>query len=274
MIVVVVVEVDDDAGVDDARFRATAAVVYGRRVSERESFLRRFHALHPGATSQAFARTDSYARLASLVTGRERVLDLACGDGPLLAELGPRALGIDLSREELAITRIGGRVVQGRAQALPFADGSFDAVACHLAFMLFDDIERVVAELARVIVPGGVFAALLGGGPVELAESDRQRDAFHRFLAVGSPHVGGARFGDPRAKSPQGWRDLFAGWSEPTFERIELELGGTFDHAWDFLGASYQLDPVHADRVRDELRVELGDHASCKVVCWLASVTR
>ncbi len=249
--------------------------MYGRRVSERESFLRRFHATHPGATSHAFSRTGSYAQLASLVAGRERVLDLACGDGPLLAELGLRAIGIDLSREELAITRVGGRVVQGRAQALPFVDGAFDAVACHLAFMLFDEIDRVVAELSRVIAPGGVFAALLGGGPVELAdESERQRDAFHRFLAIGSRHFIPARLGDPRAKSERGWRELFAGWSEPTFERIELELGGTFDQAWDFLGASYQLDPAHADRVRDELRAELGDRASCKVACWLATVTR
>lgn len=246
-------------------------------MSELEAVLRAFHARRAGATSRVFARTGSYARLADTVFGARRILDLACGDAPM-----PGAIGIDLSHEELAHVvnapapiaprDVGLSVrVQGRAQALPFADASFDACVCHLAFMLFDDIERVVAELGRVIAPGGTFAALLGGGPVEGAG---ERDAFHRFLAIGAPHFRAVRFGDPRAKSEAGWRDLFAGWSEPCFERIELELGGAFDDAWAFLGASYQLDPASADRVRDALRAELGERASCKVACWIATVRR
>ncbi len=231
-------------------------------MTERE--LRAFHARNPGATSRAFAKTGSYARLAAAVAGAERVLDLACGD-----RVTPGAIGVDLSLEELSRTA-GPRVV-ARAQALPFGDASFDAVVCHLAFMLFDDIERVVAELARVIAPGGTFAALVGGGPVEGAG---ERDAFHRFLAIAKPHVRSLALGDPRAKSERGWRELFAGWSEPRFERVELELGGTFEEAWDFVGASYQLDPAFADRVRDELRAELGDRASCRVACFVATVIR
>jgi SAM-dependent methyltransferase len=70
--------------------------------------VRAFHAAHAGAMSRAFARAGSYDRLAALVPPRARVLDLACGDGSLLDRLGPRAIGIDVSRDELALAR--GRV--------------------------------------------------------------------------------------------------------------------------------------------------------------------
>jgi SAM-dependent methyltransferase len=230
--------------------------------------LRAFHAAHPGITARALERGGSYARLAARV-GAGRVLDLACGDGALLRRLPPDAIGLDLSREELGALP---RAVQGRAQALPFAAGSFDAVACHLAFMLFDDAPAVVAELARVLVPGGRFVALLGGGPT--ADGD---DAFHRFLAALRPHVlAPRRFGDPRARSEAGWRALFAGWSEPSFERWELDLGGTFDEVWAFVGASYEVPPTAADAIREALRARyaLGERVPCRVVTWCASVTR
>lgn len=231
-------------------------------MTERE--LRAFHAIHAGATSRAFARTGSYAHLAGPVRGASRILDLACGDHPT-----PGAIGLDLSLDELALAS--GTRVQGRAQALPFRDASFDACVCHLAFMLFGDVEHVVAELARVIAPGGTFAALLGGGPVE---GTGDHDAFHRFLAIARPHLRPIALGDRRARSEAGWRELFAGWSEPRFERIELELGGTFDEAWGLLGASYQLDPVRANDVREALRAELGERVTCRVACFLATIRR
>ncbi|HEY0193087.1 MAG TPA: methyltransferase domain-containing protein, partial [Kofleriaceae bacterium] len=100
-------------------------------MTEREAFLRRFHAERPGITSAALAGGDSYARLAAAVPQGSRVLDLGCGDDGLISRLGPRAIGLDL-----APSRVTGRgaLVAGRAQALPFADGAFDAAACHLAF--------------------------------------------------------------------------------------------------------------------------------------------
>jgi len=210
-------------------------------------------------------RAGSYDRLAARCTGR--VLDLACGDGPLLARV-PGAVGLDLSPGELALARQRGcEAVEGRAQELPFADRSFDTVACHLAFMLFDDIERVVAELGRVLVPGGRFVAVLGGGPT--AEG---RDAFHDFLDL--LPKGGRRFGDPRAKSEAGWRALFAGWSEPRFERWELDLSGPFEEVWQFLGASYELSADDGECIRAELARRHGDHAPCKVVTFYASSSR
>ncbi len=127
-------------------------------MTERESFLRAFHDAQPGITSRALARAGSYERLAAQVPPG-RVLDLACGDGALLELLGPRAIGIDLSRGELAQARERPRdldrarardtwtctstpydVIQARAQALPFRDHAFDAATCHLAFLLFGDL--------------------------------------------------------------------------------------------------------------------------------------
>lgn len=98
-----------------------------------------------------------------------RVLDLACGDGHLLALLQaatPRPLlGVDLSRGELAAARarLGDSVAlhQARAQALPLADASLAAVTSHMALMLMADAPQVVAEVARVLRPGGRLLALV-----------------------------------------------------------------------------------------------------------------
>lgn len=238
---------------------------------EREAWLRRFHDARPGITSRAFERGGSYDRLAERVPAG-RVLDLACGDGPLRRRLGARCVGLDVSRAELAAA---GGGVQGRAAALPFADASFDAVACHLAFMLFDAIETVAAELHRVLRPGGAFHAVLGGGPTAEVAAD---DQFHRFLALlaGEPPARtGARLGDPRAKSEAGWRTLFPAptWEVRSFERWELDLGGTFDEVWSFLGSSYEVaDLATADRLREAMRFP--GRRPCRVVVWLATAVR
>lgn len=234
-------------------------------MSDREAFLRRFHAARPGITSAALADTESYDRLIAAVPVDVRVLDLGCADAHLVTRLGPRAIGVDL-----APVRTGppARLVQARAQALPFADGVFGACVCHLAFMLFDPLDPVVAELRRVVVPGGVFAAVLGGGPT--AHGSPADDAFHRFLAIAVPS--GPSFGDPRARSEAGWRGLFG--AAPRFERFELDLGGRFDEVWRFLGASYQLSEADAPAIRDRLRESFVGHARvpCHVVMWLATV--
>jgi SAM-dependent methyltransferase len=233
-------------------------------VSDREAFVRRFHAARPGLTSAALAGAASYDRLVAAVPRGARVLDLGCGDAYLVSRLGPRAVGLDLAPSPGP--HGGAAIVAGRAQAMPFAGGAFDACVCHLAFMLLDDLDRVVAELRRVVVPGGVFAAVLGGGPTA---ADSGGDAFHRFLALAAPR--GPALGDRRATGEAGWRELFGG--EPGFERIELDLSGPFDRVWRFLGASYQLAERDAAGVRDRLRAGYAGCAivPCRAVMWLAT---
>jgi SAM-dependent methyltransferase len=216
---------------------------------EREAWLRAFHARNPGITSRVFGRGGTYERLAARTRGD--ILDLACGDRPI-----PGAIGIDMSLEELT----GLQAVQGRAQELPFADASFDTVTCHLAFMLFDDLEQVTAEILRVLRPGGRFMAVLGGGPT--GDGD---DAFHAFSRLVPP---GRAFGDRRASTEAGWCELFG--REPTFERWPIDLSGSFDEVWSFLAASYQ-----AVDVRDELRARFpGERVPLTVVTYFATVTR
>lgn len=238
-------------------------------MNEREAFLRRFHAARPGITSSVFAAHGSYARLAAAVPRGVRVLDVGCGDGTLVGCFED-AIGVDLapSAGAGAAGRVRAarapRLVAARAQALPFADGTFGAAVSHLAFMLFDDLDRVVGELRRVVVPGGRFAAMLGGGPT--ADGD---DAFHRFLALAKP--AGPALGDRRARSPAGWRQLFGRAAD--FERVVIDLSGALDDVWRFLGASYQLDPAEAPRVRAQLAADFPDRVPCCVVLWLATVT-
>jgi len=237
-------------------------------VTDREVFLRAFHAANPGITSRAYARSGIYERFAARVPQTGRVLDLGCGDGHLTRLLGPRAIGVDISVEA-------GPSVRARAQQLPFADGSFDAIACHLALMLFDEVERVIGELHRVLKPGGTFHALLGGGPV--AEASATTDAFYLFaVLLAQRGTAGISFGDKRASSESGWHGLFKrGWRDITFERWELDLSGSFEDVWTFLGSSYQLRADNAESIGLELRARFpGERVPCRVSTYVASVTR
>ena len=109
-----------------------------------------------------------------------RVLDAACGTGrhtALLVELGHRVSGIDISLEMLAVARDkvpGARFLEGSMLPLPFGDHEFDAALSALALSHFVDPTGPVAELARVVRPGGnvvlsdfhPYMVLLGGQAV------------------------------------------------------------------------------------------------------------
>ena len=93
-----------------------------------------------------------------------RVLDLCCGQGNVTAALvaaGAEVTGLDFSPAMLALARTrapAARLVEGDAGELPFADASFDAVACNVGIGHVPDQPRAVAEIARVLRPGGVAA--------------------------------------------------------------------------------------------------------------------
>jgi ubiquinone/menaquinone biosynthesis C-methylase UbiE len=134
-------------------------------------YLADFHSERPGAVeavlSQATAGDHTpYRWLARAVSGPVRtVLDLACGSGAMSRELaadGRRVIGVDISAAELAIAarRGPGPWVRGDIRRLPFRDGSVDAVTASLGLVVVPQLDQVLAEVARVLRPGGVLAAI------------------------------------------------------------------------------------------------------------------
>jgi SAM-dependent methyltransferase len=94
-----------------------------------------------------------------------RLLEVGPGTGRFAArcaaELGCEVVGADTSPAMVAATREAGiKAVQADVQDLPFADGSFDAAVA--AWMLYHvpDVDRALAELARVLRPGGRLVAV------------------------------------------------------------------------------------------------------------------
>ena len=131
-----------------------------------------------------------------------RVLDVATGTG-LVAELLTRAghpvTGLDQSADMLAVARnrFGAAVqlVEASAESLPFADSSFDHLTFTYLLRYVDDPGAVLAELARVVRPGGTVAMLEFAVPEGL-----WRPLWELYVRVGLPLAG-------RLISP-GWHEV------------------------------------------------------------------
>jgi len=92
-----------------------------------------------------------------------RVVDVACGTGDfcrLLADAGIEALGVDLSLGMLRAGRHRTPCVQADALALPLRAGAVDGATCGFALRNVTDLAALLAELARVVRPGGRIALL------------------------------------------------------------------------------------------------------------------
>jgi len=102
--------------------------------------------------------------LGLLGRGPGRLLDICCGTGFHMldfAEAGWSPVGVDVSEDQLRLARKRGcDVVQGRAEALPFEDGSFDVAVSLWSHTDVDDFPAVLREIARVLVAGAPFVYL------------------------------------------------------------------------------------------------------------------
>ena len=107
-----------------------------------------------------------FARICELVRAQlpcEAFLDAGCGDGrylaALAAELPARRAGCDISERilETARARVDADFRQANLEALPFADGEFDVVLCSQVIEHVLDADLALAELARVLRPGGTL---------------------------------------------------------------------------------------------------------------------
>ena len=130
------------------------------------------------------------------LNGSERVLDVATGGGHVAFALAPHAaevVALDLTQPMLDVARKEANArglanisyVEGDAQALPFADTSFDVVACRHAPHHFPEVQEAVREWARVLKPGGKLLLVDSTSPEEpdadavLHEVETLRDPSH-----------------------------------------------------------------------------------------------
>ncbi|WP_344886004.1 class I SAM-dependent methyltransferase [Allokutzneria multivorans] len=229
------------------------------------------------ASPTAKGRT-SYEEFADRVGTPERVLDLGCADGALLEVFAGRGAttlaGIDLSGAELALARQRPALVKadvrvGRAQELPFEDSAFDAVVSHMALMLMTDVEQVVAEAARVLVPGGVLAVALGGGAVD-------GEGMELFLKLARPYFEAARaaervmprLGNRAIRTREGLDEVLtpAGFAPVSWDSIVLDQGGTPEKVWETnMSVFYDVTVLDEDQLA-ELRREFLDAARSLVL--------
>lgn len=129
----------------------------------------------------------------------QRVLDVATGTAGVAIELARRSeaevVGVDISeammkrgRERVRAAGLDGRVrlQSARAEALPFADGTFDAVSFTYLLRYVADPEATLRELVRVLRPGGVMASLDFFVPPNSA----WRLAWNAYTRIGLPAAG------------------------------------------------------------------------------------
>jgi demethylmenaquinone methyltransferase/2-methoxy-6-polyprenyl-1,4-benzoquinol methylase len=108
----------------------------------------------------------------------QRILDVATGTGMVafgLADRGAEVVALDQSEQMLAGARaklaarpelVGRlRLVHGQAERLPFDDAAFDGLTFTYLLRYVDDVEATMAELARVVRPGGRIGMVEFGVP-------------------------------------------------------------------------------------------------------------
>ncbi|QSB06112.1 class I SAM-dependent methyltransferase [Natronoglycomyces albus] len=132
------------------------------QANDYDSFAKAYSADNESNLLNGHYERPAMVNLAADVNGR-RILDAGCGSGPLAAALRDRGAivtGFDSSVEmvKLARQRLGEDVelhVADLAQPLPFGDGVFDDVVSSLVLHYLPDWSAALAELRRVLRPGG-----------------------------------------------------------------------------------------------------------------------
>jgi SAM-dependent methyltransferase len=142
-------------------------------------YVQSWHDAHPGATSTVMSGpTDEHGRTSyellvdEIPPGDGQVVDLACGDGFLIGTINRSApqrpvVGLDLNGAELSAARRRLGPTQGLLRAvadrLPLASSSVSVVTAHYSLMLLHPIDAVLAEISRVLRPGGSLVAVVPG---------------------------------------------------------------------------------------------------------------
>lgn len=231
-----------------------------QNIQIQQDFLKDWHNQDPGMTQRLLTRYTTNEGKSSYQILIEQAgdirdkhcVDLACGDGTLLAELLPRigdkglVTAIDMSRAELDIakqTYPDQRIIfhEAMAQAIPLLTSSVDLVFCHLALMLMTPIEPVLNEIARILKSTGQLCAVIIA-PLEHTEPTKSIFAWIRSQVEQKlgylPNIGDSRFA-----SEDGIKALFS--THPEFMPIEnfkffyLQLNYQTESLWTDLSSFY-----------------------------------
>ncbi len=208
-----------------------------------------------------------------------RWLDIGCGNGAIteliIERCAPAEIhGIDPSEGQLAFarTRPGARFAKfhhGNAMDLPFPDASFDAAIMALVIFFVPDPKKGVAEMARVVAPGGIVATyawdMFGGGfPMEPIQSEMREMG---MKPMAPPSAGASRIDT--------MRDLWAGAGLEDLETRTIAVERSFADFEDFwttslLGGSVSqtlagMGPGNMEKLKERVRARLPAGASGRI---------
>ncbi|WP_026119122.1 class I SAM-dependent methyltransferase [Nocardiopsis ganjiahuensis] len=155
------------------------------RVNDYDGFAEDYAAHNESGVQNAYYERPAMLSLAGQVSGR-RILDAGCGAGPLAAALrerGAQVSGIDASASMVALARrrLGDEAdlrVGDLADPLPFPDAAFDDVVASLVLHYLRDWGPTLAEMRRVLRPGGRLIASVHHPFVDYAIQDPRPDYF------------------------------------------------------------------------------------------------
>jgi ubiquinone/menaquinone biosynthesis C-methylase UbiE len=235
-----------------------------------EAHLKEVHQASPAMSPVAFAAhltevgLNSYEILAHAIEAKAiettkafTVMDLACGDGYLtplcLERIGPtgKLIGVDMTESEIILARkqhTDPRVkfVCAKAQSLPLENESVNAVLSHMALMLMAPIEPVVREISRVLVKGGLFAAIVGAPRKPDSLAAKVSGIIMSFLRRQYPNFPAVKIGDERIHTLEGLRTLFneeTGFSDSvTIQDFALQVEMKPDSFAEFYKDMYLVD--------------------------------
>jgi SAM-dependent methyltransferase len=201
-----------------------------------------------------------------------RWLDVGCGNGAFTEEIIARCapavvMAIDPSEEQLAFarTRPGAKMAKfevGDAQRLSFGDGTFDVAIMALVLSFLPDPAKAVAEMARVVRPGGWVATYMwdilnGGSPTT--------PIYTAMESFGSTSVRP----NPAASRPEAMHGF---WEMAGLEAIETRViripvrYANFDDFWDsntvLIGPQGKVIAGMSPAAREQLRIRLREHLS------------
>ncbi|MBE3001950.1 class I SAM-dependent methyltransferase [Nocardiopsis sp. HNM0947] len=153
------------------------------QANDYDSFAEAYAADNEKNLLNAYYERPAMLALAGDVSGR-RILDAGCGAGPLFAALqerGAEVTGVDASAEMLSLARrrLGDDAslyVADLSQPLPFADGVFDDVVASLVLHCLEDWGPTLAEMRRVLRPGGRLLVSVQHPFVDYAIQDPRPD--------------------------------------------------------------------------------------------------